>query len=147
MINNTGEEQQVLRLFDQLRERISIDFVALAFQNVKGTDITWRYAAGNSNDKYKRITVRYGKGVAGKVILTGRSILVEEFPHNISGTVLDYPIMLAEKLVSVYAVPLFPFNHPKGVLLIGRRNKAIFTKREQLDVQMFAEDLESIIMI
>ena len=53
-----------------------------------------------------KITVRYGKGIAGKVISTGRPMTVEGFPNHISGKALEYPIMLAENLVAAFAVPI-----------------------------------------
>lgn len=109
-----------------LREAIGCDFVGLAIQNKIGPDIRWHFASGNLNDKYERITVRYGKGVAGKVVSTGSPILVENFPENIAGKATDYPIMLAEKLKSSYAVPLFFNGVPKGVLLAGNRTDQSF---------------------
>ena len=51
-----------------------------------------------------------------------------DFPKGIIGKVTDHPIMLAEKLVSSYAVPLFFNAVPKGVLLIGNR-KAYYVYR------------------
>ena len=76
--------------------------MGLALQNSDGPDVKWHYAAGNSNNKYMKITVRYGKGIAGKVISTGRPMTVEGFPNDISGKALEYPIMLAEKLSSCF---------------------------------------------
>src|SRR3954447_8176580 len=113
------ELRAVIEVCDRLMAEIGCDFVALALQNEVGPDVRWHYAAGNLNDKYKRITVRFGKGIAGKIISTGSPMMVTDFPNDIFGKVTDYPIALAEKIVSSYAVPLF-FNHvPKGVLLVG----------------------------
>ena len=72
-----------------------------------GPDVRWHYASGNLNDKYKRITVRFGKGIAGKIISSGSPMMMSDFPNDIYGKVTDHPIMLAEKLISCYAVPLF----------------------------------------
>ncbi|WP_338471556.1 GAF domain-containing protein [Niallia sp. XMNu-256] len=121
---------------------IECDFVGLALQNSDGPDVKWHYAAGNSNKKYMRITVRYGKGIAGKVIATGRPITVEEFPRHISGKPLEYPIMLAEKLVTAFAVPIHFNSLPKGVLLVGKRTNHPFTKSEQTTVLKAAKYLE-----
>ena len=54
-------------------EKVGCEFVALALQNEVGPDVRWHYAAGNLNDKYKRITVRFGKGIAGKNYLKRKS--------------------------------------------------------------------------
>jgi signal transduction protein with GAF and PtsI domain len=140
-----GELQVVTDECDQLRLETQSDFVGLAIQNELGPDVRWHYAAGNLNDKYKRITVRFGKGIAGKIISTGSPMMMTDFPNDIFGKVTDYPIALAEKLVSSYAVPLF-FNHvPKGVLLVGKRMKHSFSDVEQEQVLESAQTLEKIL--
>ncbi|WP_428910612.1 GAF domain-containing protein [Niallia sp. Krafla_26] len=121
---------------------INCDFVGLALQNNDGPDVKWHYAAGNSNNKYMRITVRYGKGIAGKVIATGSPMIVEGFPQQILGKPLEYPIMLAEKLVTAFAVPIHFNSLPKGVLLVGKRTNQPFSKSEQRAVLKAAKYLE-----
>ena len=71
-----------------------------------GPDVRWHYAVGNLNDKYKRITVRFGKGIAGKIISSGSPMEMVDFPNDIIGKVTDHPIMLAEKLVSYLCGPI-----------------------------------------
>lgn len=128
--------------FAALQKAVSSDFIAYAMQHNTSTDITWVYAIGNRNDKYQRITVRYGKGIAGKVISTGSPISVDAFPNEIQGKALDYPIMLAEQLVSAHAVPLFYSGSPKGVLLIGRRQVQPFNEKEKQNIYVFAKEIE-----
>ncbi|WP_235822817.1 GAF domain-containing protein [Cytobacillus massiliigabonensis] len=125
--------------------KIAADFVGLALQNREGPDVRWHYAAGNSNDKYKKITVRYGKGIAGKVISTGSPITINNFPENIHGKALEYPIMLAEKLLYAFAVPIYFKGAPKGVLLVGRRTNTPITVGEQNIVRQAARTLEGMI--
>lgn len=127
---------------EQLLAELSCGFVGLAIQNSNGPDVRWHYASGNSNDKYMRITVRYGKGIAGKVISTGRPMTVEDFPKNITGKALEYPIMLAENLLSAYAVPIQVNGTPKGVLLVGNRTNRIFSEAEHRVVLLAAKGLE-----
>src|SRR3954453_21913291 len=120
------ELHEVIKVCNSLMAVAGCEFVALALQNEVGPDVRWHYASANLNDKYKRITVRFGKGIAGKIISSGSPMMITDFPNDIFGKVTDYPIALAEKLVSSYAVPLF-FNHvPKGVLLVGKRIKHSF---------------------
>ena len=139
------ELQAVIDVCDQLKSRVGADFVGLALQKEVTPDVCWHYAAGNLNDKYKRITVRFGKGIAGKVISSGSEMVIIHFPDNIVGKVTDYPIMLAEKLVSSYAAPLFFRESPKGVLLIGHRKKHFVTDDEQELVKDSALLLEQIL--
>jgi nitrogen regulatory protein A len=129
----------------RLKNRVCCEFVALALQNEVGPDVSWHYASGNLNDKYKRISVRFGKGIAGKIISSGSPMMVIDFPNDIYGKVTDHPIMLAEKLVSCYAVPLFFNTSPKGVLLVGKRETYTFSEDDQEMVQDAALELEQIL--
>ncbi|WP_040206176.1 GAF domain-containing protein [Neobacillus jeddahensis] len=139
------ELQQVIEICDQLKGQVHCDFVGLAIQNEIGPDVRWHYASGNLNDKYKRITVRFGKGIAGKIISSGSPMMMSHFPHDIWGKVTDYPIALAEKLVSCYAVPLFFNDVPKGVLLVGKREAHTFSEFHQQVAMEAAQSLEEIL--
>lgn len=139
------ENNGVMEVCNQLLKEVGCDFVALAFQNEVGPDVRWHYASGNVNDKYKRITVRFGKGIAGKIISSGSPMMLSDFPNDIYGKVTDHPIMLAEKLISCYAVPLFFNGSPKGVLLVGKRVSYTFSEDEQEQVKESAETVEQLL--
>lgn len=139
------ELQEVIKVCDILMAVVGCEFVALALQNEVGPDVRWHYASANLNDKYKRITVRFGKGIAGKIISSGSPMMITNFPNGVIGKVTDYPIMLAEKLISSYAVPLFFNAVPKGVLLIGNRRTTTFTEQDQQYVRESAQALEQIL--
>lgn len=141
-LNQEDNSLQPEQFCEKVLSELACDFVGLALQNNVGPDVRWHYAAGNMNNKYMKITVRYGKGIAGKVISTGRPVTVEGFPQNISGKALEYPIMLAEKLKTAYAVPIYFNGLPKGVLLVGKRTNQPFSKDEQNTVLNAAKNLE-----
>ncbi|UII57693.1 GAF domain-containing protein [Cytobacillus spongiae] len=144
MMENQTQYQFVIQACQQLLTEVKCDFVGLAFQHTNGPDIGWHFAVGNRNDKYKRIVVRYGKGIAGRVISTGRPMTVERFPSQILGKPNEYPIMLAEKLISSYAVPIFNQKGiPKGVLLIGQREAHLFNESQQSLVSQVANQIET----
>lgn len=145
MIENEQREQQFIQDCNNLLKLIDCDFVGMAIQNQKGPDIKWHYAAGNENEKYKRITVRYGKGIAGKVLLTGSSMSIQHFPKQVQGRATDYPIMLAEKLIHSYAAPIWCKGTAKGVLLVGRRHGSPFGDAEQQIVQQVAANMEGLL--
>ena len=56
------------------------DFVALALvQSAEHRfELKWEYATGNQSNRYKRIVLQTGKGVAGHVFKTGKPFLVED---------------------------------------------------------------------
>ena len=140
--NQARSGWQIDQACERVLSELACDFVGLALQNNDGPDVRWHYAAGNSNEKYKRISVRYGKGIAGKVISTSRPMSLDNFPHNIPGKALEYPIMLAENLLYAYAVPIHFKGIPKGVLLIGKRTKQPISEFEQGLVREAARRLE-----
>lgn len=144
-MNGLTQNEQLIKIGQKLLDDISCDFVGIAIQNNTGPDVRWHFALGNKNDKYKRITVRYGKGIAGRVVSTGRPMEVVHFPNQIIGKALEYPIMLAEKLVSSYAVPILFQGIPKGVLLVGRRYFEPFQVAEQKLVLQFVQSIQEIV--
>lgn len=147
MFNKSLNYEPILYECQHIIEQIDCDFVGFAFQNTIGPDIKWHIAAGNHNEKYKMISVRYGKGIAGRVISTGSAMTIEDFPHNISGKALEYPIMLAEKLIYAFAVPVHFNGMAKGVLLIGNRiNKPLGAEQKML-VLATARNIEIIISV
>ncbi|SDD75777.1 nitrogen regulatory protein A [Bhargavaea beijingensis] len=110
-------------VIDRLREQLGFDFMALAMEDApSGFSVRWRVASGNLNNRYRRIVLRSGRGIAGTVFKTGKPLLV---PHVDPGRhvpiVLDYPIVNTEGLTSIAAVPLYDSGRVKGVLLGGYR--------------------------
>ncbi|MCK6259067.1 GAF domain-containing protein [Fictibacillus sp. KIGAM418] len=126
-------ELEILKELETLRQETDCNFVGIALQGKANSEVQWKYAAGNRNEKYKKIAVRYGKGIAGKVISSGQPLMVMDFPHQIKGKSVDYPIMLAEQLVTSFAVPLCADGAIKGVVLVGyRSNQSISDKKQEL---------------
>jgi nitrogen regulatory protein A len=146
MMEDMSKYQSLADACKNLLFELPCDFIGLAIQDPNGPNVKWHYALGNENDKYKRITVRYGKGIAGKVISTGSPMKVDDFPKDIVGKPVEYPIMLAEKLVSSYAVPIAYESFPKGTLLVGRRSYKPFSGHEQVLVLKTVKALEKILI-
>ncbi|WP_195574366.1 GAF domain-containing protein [Paenibacillus sp. 1001270B_150601_E10] len=116
---------------DQLREQFKLDFAAVAL--VQSAEerfvLTWQFASGNINERYKRIVLQSGKGIAGIVFKTGKPELIQDVQADIDAHELfNYPIIVAERLVSLGAVPLWSNRRVTGVVLAGfRDNKRLTT--------------------
>ncbi|QQK78809.1 GAF domain-containing protein [Salicibibacter cibi] len=121
-----------------LKTDLGCDFVGIALKNQNSVDITWPYAVGYTNDKYVRIKLRYGKGIDGQVMSSCSAMEINHFPDNAHGKVTDYPIMLAEKLVSAFSVPILKDGRPAGVLLAGYRTVHDFHAAEKKKVKQAA---------
>lgn len=117
---------------DQIRAKFEFDLMALAlvepaeFQYV----IKWKYASGNLNDRYKRIVLQSGKGIAGIVFKTGKSVFIPSIDEYVGAdSLFNYPIVQSEKLKSVGAVPLWKDARVAGVLLGGFRSESQITEQ------------------
>ncbi len=110
---------------DQIREQLGYDFVSLAFAQSAndGFVLTWQFASGNLNNRYKRIVLQSGRGIAGIVFKTGKPMLVSNVKEELSPQDLfnDYPIIISERLNSLGAIPLYQLDRVEGVLLAGFR--------------------------
>ncbi|APC46929.1 hypothetical protein BME96_01415 [Virgibacillus halodenitrificans] len=142
---STEIKEKFLAECNMLRENMQIDFVGIALQQTEGLNITWPFVSGNTTNKYKYITVRYGKGIAGKVISTGAALSIDSFPDGISGKPTEYPIMLAERLFAVYAVPINFKGMPKGALLAGMRSPIVWSDTNIKQVKQMTTEIEKLL--
>lgn len=115
-------QQQV----EEIRRTMQCDFVALALvqPEERHFQIRWEYASGNVSQRFRRIVLQSGKGIAGTVFKTGKPIFARNTHDYCSQEDLyNYPIITAEQLESFAAIPLFKYNRVKGILLAGCRTK------------------------
>lgn len=116
---------------DTLRSRFGLDFVSVALVQPAEDRfvLTWQFVSGNINNRYKRIVLHSGKGVAGVVFKTGKPLLMKNVKMNVgSKDLFNYPIIMAERLQSLGALPLWSYNRVMGVLLIGFRQENALTE-------------------
>ncbi len=138
MINESGQplttQQQIQLELQQLKSDMALDFVALALADANYRDIHWKIALGAQSERYKKITVRMGNGMAGKVLQTRRPHVVTYFPEEVQDEVLGYPIFLVESLRSGVGVSVDSVRPEQkkayGVLLVGQREERIFSESD-----------------
>ncbi|ARI75788.1 GAF domain-containing protein [Halobacillus mangrovi] len=104
----------------ELQRVTEASFIAIAEWDGETRKIKWTYALNPMTDKYKRMEISYGYGVAGKVMQTGRPFACKH-RNQLTDEITKYPIILAEKLQSFLAVPLVNTKIFDSVLLIGYR--------------------------
>lgn len=124
MMMEASEGYNYQLIIDELRVSLDCDFVSLAIAKSasEGSEITWHYASGNLNNRYKRIILRSGKGVAGIVFKTGKPMIVNDVKTEmVNEDLFNYPIVVSEKLSALIAIPLFQHERVTGVLLVGYR--------------------------
>lgn len=100
------------------------DFAALAWHVPGGgRSVRWLCGTGSLNDKYLRMAVRPGVGLAGLALRVGKPMRKSADDGNPGDETAECPVMLSEKLVDALAVPLFDGREVKGVLLFGNRRR------------------------
>ncbi len=108
----------------------SSDFSAIAHVDQGNQTIRWEYAHGFTNNRYKNMVIRSGKGLSGSVVRFGTTMILDIDTPDRQRTRLQYPIMLAENLVSAVAVPIHVNGKVDGVLLIGSRTEVKYTTEQ-----------------
>lgn len=109
---------------DELKDTLQADFIGLALVDLskRHHELKWRYVTGNVSQRYRKIVLQSGKGVAGIVFKTGKPMMIENVETCVKEQDLyNFPIIVFEKLKSFGAIPLFHDDHVQGVLLIGYR--------------------------
>ncbi len=117
------EEFDFQGAIESIREQHKFDFVGIAMtQSREHHELRWTFVTGNQSERYRRIVLHSGRGIAGIVFKTGKPMLVENVEHTIPKEELfGYPIIVTEELKSFGAVPLLLDGRVKGVLLVGFR--------------------------
>ncbi|MHA0855437.1 GAF domain-containing protein [Paenibacillus sp. CMAA1364] len=139
MTNSTSLQLSIQRTLEGLKKKLALDFVAVALTDGLYRDIYWRFALGAQSERYKKIAVRMGRGMAGKVLQGNSPLIVTAFPEEVQDEVLEFPIFLVESLTSgvgiTIKVPLHLDREPYGVLLVGHRSRREFTDNDITIVQ------------
>lgn len=135
LLNN----QSLQNNLDRLRIDGGYDFwgIAMYERSLRSSPIKWKYVSGNTNERYKLIILRKGRGLAGTVMKTGKRMVIADVDTALTqAEKIAFPIILNESLTAVVAVPLWLDHQMYGVLLLGQRNHHPLPQSlEQLDIQ------------
>jgi nitrogen regulatory protein A len=120
-----------------LRSMTSSDFIALAPLPDNAEPIRWKYARGNSNNRYQQMVIKKSIGLAGTALRLGRWVKLDETNPRYRQEKSECPVMLAEQLQTAAVFPLTasPGSQMKGLLFIGKRVLAGYEPSELLAVQ------------
>ncbi|MEJ8777739.1 GAF domain-containing protein [Pseudogracilibacillus sp. ICA-222130] len=133
--------RSIQRMIENIKEKYALDFVAVTnvYMQPYETNLRWEYAVGNIAERFKRIVLKSGKGIAGIVYKTGKPMHVENTEAAFTeDTLFNYPIIVSEKIKSMCAIPLYEQNRVKGVVLLG------FREKDKMTVELYDKILENI---
>jgi nitrogen regulatory protein A len=132
---------------DSLCKITSSDFSGLAWIDQQDSRIRWLYVSGNSNERFKRLALKSGRGLAGHVLKLGRPIIIDASMTELelSRVQYDFPIMLVEHLQTAIGVPITVNNETRGVLLIGNRSERYYEDHDLHLVSNLIERFERLL--
>lgn len=121
---NLAQDNLYHHLVQTVYQQEPFEFVGVALQETTSwRKIRWRFAAGNTNQRFRKIVLRSGIGIAGLVIRTGEPFIENDLAHHHYAGDTYQPITLVEHLTSAVAVPIFDADQLIiGVLLAGYRH-------------------------
>lgn len=124
------ERGDYLTRIREIRERFGFDFVSIAtVLEAQHPLLTWVYATGNLNTRYRRIVLEPGKGIAGGVYKAQRPMVIQDARKELSPSQrVEHPITISENLVSAMAVPLWRGEEVEGILLMAFRKSIPITE-------------------
>lgn len=131
LIRELACEGEMLSVLERLLADIGSDFCAVGLLAEQSGDLVWKLASGNLSDRYKTISSRAGRGLGGSVVKVGRGMTLHVTELIAVRQLHEYPILLAEKLRSAYAVPIQYEGKVLGVLLTGDRVKRIYRPEDK----------------
>lgn len=115
---------------EQIRSAANFDLVAIALVEPAANQyvLKWKYASGNLNNRFKKVILQSGKGIAGMVFKTGKPIHIQDSGDFADqNNLFNYPILSFEQLKCLGAVPIWHNGRVAGVLLAGFRESQLMT--------------------
>ena len=129
---------------DEIRQALASDFSAIARLDIRENRIRWEQVSGNISDRLQHMMKKPGSGITGHVIRFGRPYILDANTPQLDQERQRYPIMLAEKLMCVMAIPISREERIAGVLILGHRQERFYTND---DVRKAVESAKSIASI
>jgi|SRR5690606_1569316 len=117
---------RIRQQLEQFREALAFEYAAVARVDERDNQIRYEYVTGNHTNRHVQMVKRPGNGIAGHVVRHGRPVVIDDGRDDLDELKVRYPIMLAEKLEAVLAVPIFRGDVVGGVLLGAVRTKRRF---------------------
>ncbi|MBC6309659.1 GAF domain-containing protein [Listeria sp. FSL L7-1582] len=138
------KEQDIASELIDIRLQFGLDFVGIATAIAADgqKEIRWKYVAGNRNNRYQKIVLQVGKGIAGIVWRTARIMISENLNQDRDAPLQEYPIALTENLASIIAVPIMSEGVVIGVMLGGYRKVTQIKTSMPTDFQIIADKMQ-----
>lgn len=120
-----GDNAEYAAAINSLHDSFVFDFVTLGLASFFGAPLKWLYSAGATSERHRRIVLAPGHGVGGIVLKTGKPMVFTDIDNELDPREYSsYPIVFAEDLRSMCALPVQKSGRVVGVLLCAFRDNA-----------------------
>lgn len=119
--------QVIEQVVSHSRQLLQADRAGLALLDEDSQEIHWRIFLGGEEEAFKKIRLKPGQGVAGRVISRGKPVIIENVSNDPADAPEVNPILELERLQSALAVPLRWGGQVVGALMVGNQVPSVFS--------------------
>lgn len=109
------------------RELLVADYTALGRLDISRLEVVWLVQDGSRCPSTGAVGVPLGQGIRGRVVSTGESVYIPDFPNHAPDLPENHPTMQSEGLRAALAVPVLIHDEPVGVLMVASRSPAEYS--------------------
>jgi two-component system phosphate regulon sensor histidine kinase PhoR len=128
MITERSLDENLTLVVEKTREILGADTSFIALHDERTDELCWHISSGLVTERFKRLRVPMGYGLAGRVAQSGKLIVVEDYFKEIGADVSG--ITKAEGLISGIAVPIQIGDTNYGVLFAFNRTRTHFPQTD-----------------
>jgi len=114
-------DQVIEQVVSHGRQLLQADRAGLALLEEASQEIHWKIFLGGEEEAFKKIRLKPGEGVAGRVISRGKPVIIEDVSKDPADAPEANPILELERLQSALAVPLMWGGQVVGALMVGNQ--------------------------
>ncbi|MBI5572253.1 MAG: PAS domain S-box protein [Desulfomonile tiedjei] len=128
MTSERSLDENLLLVVEKSRVLLQGDSSYIALCDKTRGDVYMHSLVGINTEAFKKMRLPFGAGLGGKVAVTGRPRIVDNYFEEVDSTV--HPIVRAEGLISGVAVPIQMGETNLGVLYVFNRTRTTFTRSD-----------------
>ncbi|MCM3784624.1 GAF domain-containing protein [Neobacillus mesonae] len=125
----------------RIHRHINSDFSAIVLLTEPGGRLRVISSIGSRSERTGKLAFRPNQGIAQHVFKYGRSYMIDEASMDRTGLLKTCPLLLAERLSSIIAVPILQHKLPIGLIVTGRRSNFTFSSQ---DIECAKHEAEAI---
>jgi signal transduction histidine kinase len=139
-LNATLDLDTVLqRVVEGAKELTGSDLAQIALRDDQTDTLEFRYRAGSHSSRLQTHRIERGKGIGGKVMVTGQPFRTSRYAEDPRITKDYLARTLAEDVIAELAVPFQTEGRVEGVLFVDNRSPRAFTERNERTLLRLAD--------